>query len=256
MCAYLIFLCAGLQDRCGAVFAQLANASCVSELEDMKRERQLQQQQPDKKSGPLALAAATVGKPKLARLHAAHALSMDVVLGIGMEMGSHSADCWLHVFRWVTHYGMWPLLATLVFSFLTDPGKYFIFAYSLKKTTESVSCRSLHTLVATMCKQCVCDDRCCAHISELEHVYFSLGKNQSALPKVQRDTQQVDGPATDDLDLGFVPICTLTERSKLITELSTRVEWKMARKFIINPEGMEIDQSHLVVSLHIKMSQN
>ena len=100
----------GLQDRCGAVFAQLATASCVVELEDIKRERQQhhqhQYQQPDRKTGGLAsvLAAAGAGssaatRPKLARLHAAHALSMDIILSIGLELGSHTADCWQHVFR-------------------------------------------------------------------------------------------------------------------------------------------------------------
>ncbi|ELT87809.1 hypothetical protein CAPTEDRAFT_215541 [Capitella teleta] len=127
----------GLQDRCGAVFAQLANASCVSELEEIKREMQ----QPDKKTAPQALAALTVSKPKLVRLHAAHALSMDVVLDIGMEMGSHAADCWLHVFR------------------------------------------------------------CCSHVSELEHVYFSSGKNQSTRQKIQRETATLPDPQ-EDLELG------------------------------------------------------
>lgn len=74
----------------------------MSELEEIKREMQQHQQPaPDKKLAPPALAALTVSKPRLARLHAAHALSMDVVLSNGMEIGSHSADCWLHVFRLV-----------------------------------------------------------------------------------------------------------------------------------------------------------
>ena len=33
------------------------------------------------------------------KLHASHALSMDVLVGRGLEMSSHSADCWPHVFR-------------------------------------------------------------------------------------------------------------------------------------------------------------
>ncbi len=93
MVCYLLAI--GLQDRCGAVFAELANGSCVLELEDIKRE---QRERPpnDKKS---TLPPLLSSKPKLARLHAAHALSMDVVLSIGLEMGSHAADCWPHVFR-------------------------------------------------------------------------------------------------------------------------------------------------------------
>lgn len=81
----------GLQDRCGNVFAQLANASCVMEQEDTKRE--LGQRSMEK------IPAVLQTKPKLPRLHAAHALSIDVILSIGLEMGSHSADCWQHVFR-------------------------------------------------------------------------------------------------------------------------------------------------------------
>ena len=75
----------GMQSRCGSIFAQVANASCV--LEDLQRE--------ERKSGK----GSGGNKTKLSRLHAAHALSMDVVLGIGLEMGSHSGDCWRHVYR-------------------------------------------------------------------------------------------------------------------------------------------------------------
>ena len=82
----LLFL--GLQDRCGAVFARLASTSCVSED---SRERS------DKKRQ--GLSSVLVSKPCPVRLPAAYALSMDVLLDIGLEMGSHSADCWTHVFK-------------------------------------------------------------------------------------------------------------------------------------------------------------
>ncbi|XP_064629621.1 brefeldin A-inhibited guanine nucleotide-exchange protein 3-like isoform X3 [Lineus longissimus] len=104
----------GLQMRCGTVFAQLASASCV--MEETKRSPI-----PDRKTTKMPV---LVSKPKLPRLHAAHALSLDVVLTTGLEMGSHSKDCWAHVFR------------------------------------------------------------SCAHISQLEHTYFSRGNNQSNLPKI------------------------------------------------------------------------
>lgn len=105
-----LIVCVGLHDLCGAVFEHLAAASCVVELDDIKRERQ-QLQQPlqtvaDKKpTGGIAaiLPTSNVGgstRQRLARLHAAHALCMDVLLGIGLEMGSHTADCWKHVFRY------------------------------------------------------------------------------------------------------------------------------------------------------------
>ena len=79
----------GMQNRCGSIFAQVANASCV--LEDLQKE--------ERKSGKHS-----GNKAKLSRLHAAHALSMDVVLGIGLEMGSHSGDCWRHVYRSVLQF--------------------------------------------------------------------------------------------------------------------------------------------------------
>ena len=92
--AHWFLISLGLQDRCGAVFAHLAMASCVVELEDMKRERQYQS---DKR--PAIPSVLVPARPKLARLHAAHALCMDVLLSMGLEMGSHSNDCWQHVFR-------------------------------------------------------------------------------------------------------------------------------------------------------------
>ncbi|KAI8520628.1 hypothetical protein Bbelb_003820 [Branchiostoma belcheri] len=79
----------GVQERCGAVFAQLANASCIS-LEPSKP-----QVSPGDKKG----LKAKINKPQPLRLHAAHVLSMDALLNTGLEMGSHSAECWKHVFR-------------------------------------------------------------------------------------------------------------------------------------------------------------
>ncbi|CAD5122905.1 DgyrCDS11305 [Dimorphilus gyrociliatus] len=65
----------GLQNLCGSVLAQLADASC--RLADGE-----------------------------ARLHAAHALSLDSVLSMGLELGSHSPDCWQHVFRCCAHVAL------------------------------------------------------------------------------------------------------------------------------------------------------
>ena len=38
-------------------------------------------------------------KQKPVKLHASHVLSMDVMMTTGLEMGSHSAECWKHLFR-------------------------------------------------------------------------------------------------------------------------------------------------------------
>ncbi|ESO87248.1 hypothetical protein LOTGIDRAFT_229359 [Lottia gigantea] len=123
----------GLQNRCAGVFTQLATTSCVKE--DFKSDNK------QNKSSVLP------SKPKLARLHAAHVLSMDAVMTTGLEMGSHSADCWQHVFR------------------------------------------------------------CCAHISELEHTYFSGGNNQSSLPKIQQEqTAEIDMAPPNENELYAAPV--------------------------------------------------
>ena len=71
----------GIQTRCELVLAQLANASCGGEsLEAGKRSRQ------HSSSGPI-------------KLHPAHVLSMDGLLAVGVELGSHAPKCWKHVFR-------------------------------------------------------------------------------------------------------------------------------------------------------------
>lgn len=36
---------------------------------------------------------------EIVRLTSSHSLSLDLVLGSGLELGSHCPDCWPHVFR-------------------------------------------------------------------------------------------------------------------------------------------------------------
>jgi len=98
----------GLYDRCGAVFEHLATASCSIDVDDPRRptSSQSQSQQPaaaaDKKMSPASMISSVLGgRPKLARLHAAHALSMDLLLSMALEMGRHTHTCWKHVFRFV-----------------------------------------------------------------------------------------------------------------------------------------------------------
>ncbi|XP_069142688.1 brefeldin A-inhibited guanine nucleotide-exchange protein 3-like isoform X2 [Argopecten irradians] len=79
----------GLQQRCGRVFSQLASTSCV--LIDTQKSPSV-----DTKSSTKPIMSSKI---KPVRLHASHILSMDVVMTNGLEMGSHSADCWKHVFR-------------------------------------------------------------------------------------------------------------------------------------------------------------
>lgn len=70
----------GIQTRCELVLALLANASCGGEGSAAKRARQ------HMASGPV-------------KLHAAQVLSMDGLLAVGVELGSHAPKCWKHVFR-------------------------------------------------------------------------------------------------------------------------------------------------------------
>ncbi|XP_024942475.1 brefeldin A-inhibited guanine nucleotide-exchange protein 3 isoform X2 [Cephus cinctus] len=74
----------GLQNRCGSIFGLLAKASCteqsVSRLRRTKDVLRLKLQN------------------KATNVHTSHALSMEVLLGRGLELGSHSDDCWPHVF--------------------------------------------------------------------------------------------------------------------------------------------------------------
>jgi len=99
-------LLVGLYERCGAVFEHLAAASCSTDLDDSRRPTSSQPPQltaaatGEKKSSPASVISSVLGgRPKLARLHAAHALSMDVLLGMALEMGMHTDACWKHVFR-------------------------------------------------------------------------------------------------------------------------------------------------------------
>lgn len=87
-----MFMLAGLQNRCGSVFSLLAAAACPDSSTGGKGES------PGRRR---------LGRPrsmlkllqKQHKLHTSHALSMDVLLGRGLELGSHSPDCWTHVFR-------------------------------------------------------------------------------------------------------------------------------------------------------------
>ncbi|RZF38153.1 hypothetical protein LSTR_LSTR005514 [Laodelphax striatellus] len=82
----------GMQNRCGGIFALLASASC-----------------PESEAGggggggsQLSLSL-PVPLARQKKLHASHALSMDVLLSRGVELGSHAPDCWTHVFRCCLH---------------------------------------------------------------------------------------------------------------------------------------------------------
>ncbi|XP_017875514.1 brefeldin A-inhibited guanine nucleotide-exchange protein 3 isoform X2 [Ceratina calcarata] len=74
----------GLQNRCGSIFSQLVKAACteqsISKITRTKDVLRLKLQN------------------RATNIHTSHALSMDVILGKGLELGSHGSDCWPHVF--------------------------------------------------------------------------------------------------------------------------------------------------------------
>lgn len=86
----------GLQTKCGAIFAQLAAASCPSLDTDGSVGGHLRR--PASKRDRFRKTVLS-GRHKSVRLHASHVLSMDVLLSRGLELGSHSSVCWKHVFR-------------------------------------------------------------------------------------------------------------------------------------------------------------
>ncbi|XP_012218258.2 brefeldin A-inhibited guanine nucleotide-exchange protein 3 [Linepithema humile] len=74
----------GLQIRCGSIFALLAKAACTEQsISRMTRKKDV-----------LRLKL----QNRATNIHTSHALSMDVLLGRGLELGSHGSDCWPHVF--------------------------------------------------------------------------------------------------------------------------------------------------------------
>ena len=70
----------GIKTRCETVLAQLANASCGDDNLPLKRSKNMHV------PGPI-------------KLHAAQVLSMDALLSVGLELGTHVPKCWRHVFR-------------------------------------------------------------------------------------------------------------------------------------------------------------
>ncbi|KAF8773258.1 Brefeldin A-inhibited guanine like protein [Argiope bruennichi] len=83
----------GLQSCCSAVFAQLAGASCPLS------EDAIFPQIPAKFENRNFKKSLLSGRSKALRLHASQILSMDVILSKGLELGSHSPDCWKYVFQ-------------------------------------------------------------------------------------------------------------------------------------------------------------
>ena len=125
----------GLQDKCPSVFSHLASASCVFEFEEvnnnnnssasnntpqgnkannhknpsatLKLKKSIASSfntltssfQSTTSSNTIFPTTFSLSSPKLPKIHAAHALSMEALLNLGLELSSHSPDCWKYVFK-------------------------------------------------------------------------------------------------------------------------------------------------------------
>ncbi|XP_060687228.1 brefeldin A-inhibited guanine nucleotide-exchange protein 3 [Hemiscyllium ocellatum] len=105
----------GVAANCASALAQMSAASCV---QDEKEDKEVPET-----TDPIAQVKQKVeqkleqiGRPQGIQLHTAHVLCMDAILSVGLEMGSHNADCWQHVFR-VCEY-----ISTLEHSHFSDGG--------------------------------------------------------------------------------------------------------------------------------------
>ncbi|XP_075751302.1 brefeldin A-inhibited guanine nucleotide-exchange protein 3 isoform X2 [Rhipicephalus microplus] len=95
-CAAKLCNILGLQTKCGAIFAQLAAASCPALDSNGGVAGQVRRKTSKRDRLRKTMMSS---RSKSVRLHASHVLSMDVLLSRGLELGSHSAVCWKHVFR-------------------------------------------------------------------------------------------------------------------------------------------------------------
>ncbi|XP_061479952.1 brefeldin A-inhibited guanine nucleotide-exchange protein 3 isoform X2 [Rhineura floridana] len=88
----------GVAANCASALAQMAAASCVQE-EKEEREAQEPNDAIAQVKQKVEQKLEQMGKVQGVCLHTAHVLCMDAILHVGLEMGSHNQDCWLHVFR-------------------------------------------------------------------------------------------------------------------------------------------------------------
>lgn len=91
---------------------------------------------------------------------------MDVLLGKGLELGSHGSDCWPHVFTYDI-FKRSDLLELINYNITTIPCSFFFF---LK--------------------------RCCLYVSKLEHDFFGRNQNPS-LPKTQQKKDKKENSSGD-----------------------------------------------------------
>ncbi|XP_063717969.1 brefeldin A-inhibited guanine nucleotide-exchange protein 3-like isoform X3 [Symsagittifera roscoffensis] len=88
----------GVPSLCSSVFLLITNASCAIDHSSQGECTSSTGQKINKKySNETALSASSPGLPM--KLHASHVLSMEALLSVGLEIGSHCHDCWKFIFR-------------------------------------------------------------------------------------------------------------------------------------------------------------
>ncbi|XP_051506824.1 brefeldin A-inhibited guanine nucleotide-exchange protein 3 isoform X2 [Myxocyprinus asiaticus] len=88
----------GVAANCASALAQMAAASCVQEEKEEKEMGETRDAITQVKQR-VEQKLEQMGRCQGVRLHTAHVLCMDAILNVGLEMGSHNHNCWLHVFR-------------------------------------------------------------------------------------------------------------------------------------------------------------
>lgn len=71
-----------IQSGCDVILARLSQSSCSFLNDEVRRQSRN-------------------GMMLSVKLHAAHVLSMDALLAVGLELGSHAPKAWSHVFQYV-----------------------------------------------------------------------------------------------------------------------------------------------------------
>ncbi|XP_059476210.1 brefeldin A-inhibited guanine nucleotide-exchange protein 3 isoform X2 [Neocloeon triangulifer] len=157
----------GLQSRSGAVFGLLASACC-------KENRHSKQEAHKHRLRRLKLLHKGTEK-----LHTTHALSMHVLLTTGLEVGSHSTDCWQHVFRCCTY------VSTL---------EYYIFSQNekLEKKTTAILSKSSKVETTSVDKldlDVLDDEQICEDVYGFLTSSSGVATNNSSIPDLLQESK-------------------------------------------------------------------
>ena len=103
ICALYIvnFLVLGVPSLCSSVFLLITNASCASELGTRAEASANEKRGAGKRTSVDSNGSAPNTPGPSLKLHASHVLSMEALMSVGLEIGSHCNDCWKFIFKYV-----------------------------------------------------------------------------------------------------------------------------------------------------------